>query len=66
MFPAWVRTSSASLASLMPPALPRPLDDDGVARLVGFYHRLVDGVGGAPGGHRDAEPGEVLLALVLE
>jgi hypothetical protein len=24
MFPAWVRTSSASAASLMPPALPRP------------------------------------------
>ncbi len=42
------------------------LDHDGVAGLVGFLHRLVDGVGRPTGADRDVVAGEVLLALVLE
>src|SRR5204862_6458716 len=42
------------------------LHHDGVAGFVGLGHRLVDGVGHAPGRHGDVEAGEVLLALVLE
>ena len=42
------------------------LDDDRVAGRVGRGHRLLHGVGDAPGRYRDAVSGEVLLALVLE
>ena len=42
------------------------LDDDGVAGRLGLGDGLVDRVGHAAGRHRDAEAGEVLLALVLE
>ena len=72
MLPAWVRTSSASSASLTPPALPRPptlhlgLDHDRVAGRLGLGHGLVDGVGHPALGDGDAVAGEVLLALVLE
>ena len=54
-------------ARLAPPAdLHLGLDDDGVLGGIGCGHGLVDGVGGAAGGDRDAIAGEVLLALVLE
>ena len=54
-------------AGLPPPAdLHLGLDDDRVAGLLGCGHRLIDGVGDAAGGHRDAVAGEVLLALVFE
>jgi hypothetical protein len=42
------------------------LDDDRVAGRLGDLHRLVDGVGDSTRRHRNAELGEVLLALILE
>ena len=42
------------------------LDHDRVTGLVGLGYGLIDGVGDASGGHRDAVVGEVLLALVFE
>ena len=42
------------------------LDDDRVAGGIGGSDGLVDRDGDATGRNRDAEPGEVLLALVLE
>ena len=72
MFPAWRRTSSAVVGELDAAGLASPadlhlrLDDDRVAGLVGLGHGLVDRVGDTARRHRDAEAGEVLLALVLE
>ena len=42
------------------------LDHHRVAGLVGLGHGFLDGVGDPAFGNRDAEPGEVLLALVFE
>ncbi len=72
MLPACSRTSSAFVGQLDPARLAPPahldlgLDHNRVAGLVRLGHCLVDGVGHASGGYRNAEPGEVLLALILE
>src|SRR4051794_12670710 len=69
---AWASASWRSLATLMPPALPRPADLDlgldhaGVAHGLGGLDRLGHRGGRTAGGHRDALAREELLALVLE
>ncbi len=70
--PACSSVSARSLASLMPPALPRPpiwtwaLTTTGIAQLVRRLGRLCDSGGMAPLGHRHRVLGEELLALVFE
>ena len=72
MFPAWSadlvgvvgELDAAGLAAAAD--LHLGLDDDGVAGGLGLGDRLVDRSATPPGTDRDAEAGEVLLALVLE
>ena len=54
-------------AGLAAPAdLDLGLDDDGISGSLGLGYRLIDGEGDAARADRDAEAGEVLLALVFE
>src|ERR1700741_4551136 len=81
MFPACVRTSSALLASLMPPALPRPPTCTWALTTTGYPTRSAAATASSTGcpasaaalgpplfprRHRDAVAREQLLALVLE
>jgi hypothetical protein len=73
MFGGVVRTSSASLANLMPPALPRPptctcaLNDHRVGvQPFGCRHGIVDGGDRLARRHRNVERAEELFALVFE
>ncbi len=72
MLPACSRTSSIVLASLTPPALPRPPDfhlglhDHGVAHALGDSNGFLNRVGDVAGRDGNAEAREVLLALILK
>ncbi len=67
MFLAWVFSSSAVLANLIPPAdLHLGFHDDRVAHPLGLRDRFLHRIGHPPRRDRNAEAGKVLLALVLE